>query len=166
MIVKATIDNHKDSLNFILDTGSGGISLDSTTVQELGIVATPTQRTIRGIAGVKKVDFAYNHRLNMPGLTVDSLDFHINDYEMLSGVYGLRIDGIIGYSFFRRYIVTVDFDKSLISVFPPGDFSYPKGSYTLRPSISSLPMQYAEFTEDRTIGSRYFWIPAPGFACC
>ena len=156
MIVKATIDNHKDSLNFILDTGSGGISLDSTTVQELGIVATPTQRTIRGIAGVKKVDFAYNHRLNMPGLTVDSLDFHINDYEMLSGVYGLRIDGIIGYSFFRRYIVTVDFDKSLISVFPPGDFSYPKGSYTLRPSISSLPMQYAEFTEDRTIGSRYF----------
>ncbi len=156
MIIKATIDNHKDSLNFILDTGSGGISLDSATILELGLATVASGRTIRGIAGVKQVDFAYNHRLNLPGLSVDSLDFHVNDYEMLSGVYGIRIDGIIGYSFFRKFIVQINFDKALISVFAPGNFSYPPGSYTLRPSISSLPMQYAEITEKKEMGSRFF----------
>ena len=47
----------------------------------------------------------------MGGLTIDSLDFHVNDYDILSSVYGDRIDGIIGYSFFSRYIVKIDYDS-------------------------------------------------------
>ncbi|HNP54637.1 MAG TPA: hypothetical protein PKK69_08460, partial [Ferruginibacter sp.] len=31
MLVRAAVGNSKDSFNFILDTGSGGISLDSST---------------------------------------------------------------------------------------------------------------------------------------
>jgi hypothetical protein len=52
----------------------------------------------------------------MPGLTVDSLDFHLNDYEILTGVYGIKIDGIIGFSFFKRYIVQLDFDTQKIKI--------------------------------------------------
>ncbi|MCU0387290.1 MAG: aspartyl protease family protein [Chitinophagaceae bacterium] len=156
IIVHATIDNLKDSLNFILDTGSGGISLDSSTVEEFNIPAVPSSRTIRGIAGVRKVDFAYNHTLNLPGLSVDSLDFHINNYEMLTGVYGMKIDGIIGYSFLKRYIIAIDFDRHTISVFPQGPFKYPQGGHILRPAITALPMQYAEITENETFRSRYF----------
>ena len=36
----------------------------------------------------------------MPGITVENLDFHINDYDILTSAYGMRIDGIIGYSFY------------------------------------------------------------------
>src|SRR5690349_3602505 len=32
VIVKALLNNYPDTLNFIMDTGSGGISLDSLTV--------------------------------------------------------------------------------------------------------------------------------------
>ena len=35
MVIRACFENIKDSLNFILDTGSGGISIDSTTCSEL-----------------------------------------------------------------------------------------------------------------------------------
>lgn len=111
IILKAQLDGFTDSLNFVLDTGSGGISLDSTTVERLKIPISLSDRTIRGIAGVKKVSFAYNHSLQMPGIEVKNLDFHINNYELLTSVYGVRIDGIIGYSFLRRYIVHLDFDK-------------------------------------------------------
>ena len=114
VMVRAQLDNYKDSLNFILDTGSGGISLDSTTVEELKIPTVASDRTIRGIAGLKKVRFANNHTLKFPGLTVDSLNFHINDYEILASVYGERIDGIIGFSFFSRYIVKIDYDTTLL----------------------------------------------------
>ena len=41
IILRATIDDNKDSLNFVLDTGSGGISLDSETVAVFGCSAGP-----------------------------------------------------------------------------------------------------------------------------
>ena len=109
-----------DTFNFILDTGSGGISLDSTTTANYSIPHVPSGRYIYGIAGVRKVDYAPHQTLTFPGLTVDSLDFYINNYEVLTSVYGIKIDGIIGYSFLSRYLVKVDFDSLKISVFTPG----------------------------------------------
>ncbi|TAD84951.1 MAG: signal protein PDZ [Bacteroidetes bacterium] len=156
MLVRATLDGRTDSLNFILDTGSGGISLDSVTVAELGLSLEPSNRTIRGIAGVRQVSFANNHRLNLPGLTVDSLNFHVNDYGLLSAVYGFKIDGIIGYSFFKRYIVRINYDNLTIEVFSPGAYRYPRGGHMLRPAISGLPMQYAEFAENHRFLGRFY----------
>jgi hypothetical protein len=86
-------------MNFILDTGSGGISLDSTTASELKLTPIPSDKTIRGIAGIRLVSFVNNEKLTLGNLTIDSLDFHINNYEILTAVYGERIDGIIGYQY-------------------------------------------------------------------
>jgi hypothetical protein len=156
IIVQAALDNFPDSLNFVLDTGSGGISLDSLTVAYLKLQKTPSMRTIRGIAGVKTVDFTYHHRLNLPGLRVDSLDFHINDYDLLSSVYGIRIDGIMGYSFLRRYIVLVNYEKLELEIYTPGTFVYPKGGYYLRPVFSNLPMQRLQVKDAKAVDARYY----------
>jgi hypothetical protein len=156
IIIRACLQPYPDSLNFILDTGSGGISLDSTTVKILRVPNERSDRIIRGIAGMRTVNFAYNRTLTLPGLTVDSLNFHINDYELLSGVYGIPIDGIIGYSFFRRYIVRIDYDQQVVEIYKPGMYKYPKGGYLMRPTISGLPMQYATLRENRTIQTRFF----------
>ena len=103
ILIKGLLNDYKDSLNFILDTGSGGISLDSQTVSQLKMRTELSDKTIRGIAGIRKVSFTYNNTLHLPGLRVDSLNFHINDYDILTSVYGEHIDGIIGFSFFSRY---------------------------------------------------------------
>ena len=79
VILQARVDSFPDTLNFILDSGSGGISLDSTTVDYFGLKGIPSNRTIRGIAGIKQVSFLNNLKLHLPRLTVDSLNFHIND---------------------------------------------------------------------------------------
>ncbi|GGH82338.1 hypothetical protein GCM10011379_56080 [Filimonas zeae] len=156
VIVSATLDNCKDSLNFIFDTGSGGISLDSATVDYLKLERTATSRTIKGIAGVRKVDFAFNHSLHLPGLTVDSLDFHINDYELLTSVYGVKIDGIMGYSFLKRYIVCLNYDKHEMGVYSQGSFTYPRNSQFLRPVFSSIPIQQVTVKDTRAILARYY----------
>src|SRR5579871_3632957 len=96
ILLKARLGNFADTLNFILDTGSGGISLDSTTCVRLKLSPQPSERTVLGIGGARKVSYIYNQTLHLPSLTVDSLNFHINDYEILSSVYGEKIDGIIG----------------------------------------------------------------------
>jgi hypothetical protein len=156
ILVRACLDARPDSLNFIFDTGSGGISLDSTTAAELGLVLSPSDRTIRGIAGIRQVSFANNHRLRLPGLEVDSLNFHINDYSLLSAAYGFRVDGIIGYSFFRRFIVKIDYDRFTIDVLQQGNYRYPRGGHLLRPAIAGLPMQYAEIADSRRLLGRFY----------
>src|SRR5690349_792092 len=87
VILKAQLDDFPDTLNFILDTGSSGISLDSATAAYFKLVPQASDRTIRGIAGIKKVGFLYNRRLRFPNLVVDSLNFHVNDYSVLTSVY-------------------------------------------------------------------------------
>lgn len=162
ILIKAKLDNYPDSLNFVLDTGSGGISLDSATAATLKIPLTKTERTIRGIAGMKTVDFAYDHILRLPGLDVPHLDFHINDYELLTSVYGVRIDGVVGFSFFRRYIVKIDYDLMQINVYTPGSLRYPRGGYLMRPNFTTLPMQNALVMDDRPINSRFIFDTGAG----
>ncbi|MCA6447272.1 MAG: clan AA aspartic protease, partial [Chitinophagaceae bacterium] len=127
IVIKAQLDQFPDSLFFILDTGSGGISLDSATVKRLNLSIVKSEKTIRGIGGIRNVDFTNNHDLGLPGMKAQNLDFHINDYELLTSVYGQKIDGIIGYSFFRRHIVRIDYDEKIIEVYTPGNYRYHRG---------------------------------------
>lgn len=157
ILLKALIAGKKDTLSFILDTGSGGISLDSLTVSELEMEGIPSDRTIRGIAGIRKVSFVYNQTLRFPNLDVDSLDFHINDYGILSNVYGERIDGIIGYSVLKRYILFINYDSLYIDFYNPGSVKFPRGGYHLKPFIATLPIQPMRVRDEKVINSRFLY---------
>ncbi|HEU5053583.1 MAG TPA: aspartyl protease family protein [Hanamia sp.] len=162
MLVKARFGDIKDTFNFILDTGSGGISLDSTTAANYHISHEPSGRYIYGIAGVRKVDYAPHQTLNFPGLSVDSLDFYINNYEVLTSVYGMKIDGIIGHSFLSRYLVKVDFDSLRISVFSPGFINYPPHGFLLRPAFQGLPIVPLTIMDSRKLNAHYFFDTGAG----
>ena len=156
ILVQGKFNNNPASLNFILDTGSGGISLDSSTCAEFNIPHSPSGRTINGIAGIREVDFAKNNTLVLPGLKVQGLDFYINNYDILSSVYGEKIDGIIGYSFFSRYIVKVNFDSVNIEVFEQGSIRYPRGGYLLHPLFTTLPIQPLTIKDERTVEANFY----------
>jgi hypothetical protein len=162
IILNAKFDNVKDTLNFILDTGSGGISLDSATCKEFNIAVTATDTTITGIGGLRKVPFVFNRTLHFPGLSVPNLNFHINDYSTLSSVYGEKIDGIIGYSFLNRYIVKINFDSSFIDVFSIGKMEYPKGGAMLHPIFTALPIQWGVLKDRKKIGYNYYFDTGAG----
>jgi hypothetical protein len=157
VIVRGMLNNFPDTLNFVLDTGSSGISLDSTTVAELQLKPQVTDRTIRGIAGIKNVPFLYGQTLKFPNLTVDSLDFHVNDYGILTAVYGERIDGIIGYSIFRKFIIKINYDSLYMDICTRGTIRYPRGGYLLKPTISNLPIQALRVKDAVTINSRFLY---------
>ena len=157
IMLNARFANFPDTLNFILDTGSGGISLDSTTVDYFRITPTPSDMTILGIAGIRKVSFIYNQKLRLPGLTVDSLNFHINNYDILTQVYGEKIDGIIGYSLLSRYIFNINYDSSIISIFSNGRMRYPRGGWLYEPILRTLPVQSARIKDAVTTNSRFLF---------
>lgn len=164
IILKAQLDDFPDSLNFVLDTGSGGISLDSLTANYLKLSFVRSDKTIRGIAGIKLVDFAMDHTLRFKGFQAAHLDFHINDYDLLTSVYGVKIDGIIGYSFLRRYIVRLDYDNMDVEVYSPGVYKYPRGGYLLKPNFSTLPLQSAIINDDRVVNGRFIFDTGAGLS--
>ena len=157
IMLNARFANFPDTLNFILDTGSGGISLDSTTVDYFRITPTPSDLTILGIAGIRKVSFIYNQKLHLPGLTVDSLNFHINNYDILTQVYGEKIDGIVGFSLLSRYIFNINYDSLKISIFSNGRMKYPRGGWLYEPILRTLPVQTARIKDAKTTNSRFLF---------
>lgn len=156
ILIQAKFDTIQIPFNFILDTGSGAISLDSETTAEFHIPHVPSGKTINGIAGITEVDYSRNNYLTFPGLKVDSLDFYINNYDILSSVYGEKIDGIIGYSFLSRYVVKVNFDSLNVEVYTPGKVDYPRNGYLLHPLFTALPIQPLSIKDSRTVDANFY----------
>ena len=157
IVVKAKFENIADTFNFILDTGSGGISLDSSTCNFYNIAAKQSDTTITGIGGIRKVSFVFDKTLHFPGLAIEHLNFHVNNYEVLTSVYGEKIDGIIGYSFFSRYIVKIDFDKQVIHVFTPGKYIYPQKGTLLHPVFTALPIIDLQLRDKRKLDHKFYF---------
>ncbi len=157
IVFKAMLDDFKDSLSFILDTGSGGISLDSTTVTGLNLKPGAPEKMIRGIGGMRKVGFLKEHHLTIGGYEIDSLNFHVIDYDVLSSLYGRKIDGIVGYSVLSRFIVKLDYDKQEFSLYTRGIFKYPKGGYLLKPYIRMLPFLRTGISDARKRNFNYLF---------
>jgi hypothetical protein len=156
ILVQARFNKISEPLNFILDSGSGAISLDSATTVEFNIPHIPSGKTINGIAGTTEVDYSQNNKLVLPGLTVDSLDFYINNYDILSSVYGEKIDGIMGYSFLSRYIVKVNYDSLYIEVYNQGRIQYPRNGFLLHPLFTALPIQPLTIKDARTVNANFY----------
>ncbi len=112
--------------------------------------------------GIRQVKFVYNQTLKINGLVADSLNFHVNDYDILTSVYGDKIDGIIGYSFFTRYIIKIDYDSSKIGFYSRGYIKYPKGGYLMRPNIVNIPVQPARIRDEKDINGRFYFDTGAG----
>jgi hypothetical protein len=162
IIVQLKLNNFPDTLNFILDTGSGGVSLDSSTVSYYHLPVTPTERRLRGIGSMRKISYVMNQTLHFPNLDVENLDFHINDYDLLTSVYGIKINGIIGYSFLSRYIVKVNYDNNMLEIRTSGKIKYPRSGMLLKPVINGIPSFDASVSDGNKADSRFYFDTGAG----
>ncbi|MEJ7611525.1 MAG: aspartyl protease family protein [Ferruginibacter sp.] len=149
IVIQAKLGELPLTLNFILDTGSGGISLDSATCSEQNISIKGTDTTVSGIAGIKKVPFAFDQKIQLGKLVSEHVNFYVNDYSLLTSTFGEKIDGIIGYGLLSRYIFHINFDSAEIKIYRPGNFKYQAGGKILKPMFGRLPAQRATVRDRR-----------------
>ncbi len=148
ILLRAQVGNYKDTLNFVFDTGSSHISLDSTTAAALGIPVYNTGQIVSGIGGSRKVQKSKPLDLKLKGLVLPDQDFNINNYDLLTESYGVRIDGIIGYAFISQYILEVNFDSSHMHVLPLTDkYTYPRNGYLWKYRMAYIPNADIEYRE-------------------
>jgi hypothetical protein len=162
IIFEAKLGDNKSPLHFILDTGSSGASIDSATAVELNLKLTPTDTIINGIAGAHKVSYIFNQNFTTGNLITDSMSFYINDYSILSSVYGDKIDGIIGHTFLKRYIFNINYDSSKIFVHSIGKYKYEDGGTLLKPGFTKLMYQPFIVKDKNTLNSNFYFDTGAG----
>lgn len=162
VLLQAKLEPYSDTLNFILDTGSSGVSLDSLSAAGLGVESRLTDTFSSGIGGKRKVRFTFNRTLDFQGFKVDSLNIHINNYGLLSAIYNVRIDGIIGYSFLKRFIVTIDYEKKIMQVYSKGKMNYPEDGYVFNAPINAIPSEDITIKDSREWEGKFYFDSGAG----
>jgi hypothetical protein len=159
---KALMNGFPDTLNFIFDTGCGGVSLDSATADHYHLIPKQNTNYIRGIAGKCHQKLLEGMSLSLGSIKLDSLTMQVSDYDMLSSVYGEKIDGILGYSFLWGFLVRIDYDSARMDVYTKGDVKYPKGGFLLHPRLYGLPMLEGRVADARDFRSRFYFDTGAG----
>jgi hypothetical protein len=104
--------------HFLVDTGSSRTLLSPELVAEIGAkgaMSWPRQITVRSADGrTATLPTASISRLNLGGARFDDVPVLVYNCSALSDEFGVRIDGILGFSLFRQTILTLDYGHSQV----------------------------------------------------
>ncbi|HAK80385.1 MAG TPA: signal protein PDZ [Runella sp.] len=128
LIVVPVKINASDTLRFILDTGVSSMMLTNSDVaQKLGMKSV-RKMAIEGIGGGQPIsaDVTIGNTFvmgQMRGLkqTIVVMD---DDVLRLSELVGTQIHGIFGYELFSKFVVTIDFQTSELTLTTPQHYKY------------------------------------------
>lgn len=157
MVIVSVRINNKGPFNFILDTGVGQMLITDPSVMDSLKIAAIRKIKISGfgqgddiLAGITP-----ELKMTMKGLSSHFLHAAVleNDIFGLSNYAGIRIHGLLGFEFFSKLAVGLDFSDSTLTAFPSGKFKgFSKGA-TMPLSIENN-RPYLQTTVTREDGSQ------------
>jgi len=126
LIVVPVVLNGALPLKFILDTGVRTAILTQKTFTDILNLAYSRKYTISGPGGEQVID-AYitnNVSLELPGVTGRGHALLVlgEDYLELRNYLGTDVHGILGYELFSRFIIEVDYEKKMLTLYQPKRF--------------------------------------------
>jgi hypothetical protein len=120
LIIVPVIVNDSVPMRFILDTGVRTTLLTNENLDKLE-VAYSRPVVISGLGTEKEIKayLASNVTLQLPGITGKGQTLIVlgEDYLNLQNHLGIEVHGVLGYDFFNHFIVQINYDRKLISVF-------------------------------------------------
>lgn len=86
-------------------------------------------------AGRIPIEFIHDVRIALPGIESSAYEFSTADLRLLAETLGVRVDGILGYESFSRFVVTADYRSKRLTLTPPDAFRPPAGA------VQALPIE-------------------------
>ena len=123
-------DNGSEPLWFGLDTGASSTVINTTAAAALGLKPEGSGRTT-GAGGQVQSSSVRGVRLDIGGARLENLDAMTLALTSIEGAMGHKMDGILGYEFFRRYVVELDYERQFLSLYEPAGFAYGGGGESL-----------------------------------
>jgi len=111
--------NGSRPLWFILDTGANIAALDETIAQELGFKPEGAGATQGVGSNDVQMKFLKNIKFALPDLDFVDDEIITLDYRPNFSFQGRETHGIFSYDFLKRFVVTIDYAKRLLTVTEP-----------------------------------------------
>jgi hypothetical protein len=126
--------NGSRPLSFALDTGSTRTIVDRALATSLGLKATGSGSLQGAGSGRIPIEFIHDVTITLPGVESTGHELSTADLQPLEASLGVKVDGILGYELFSRFVVTVDYEAKTMTLDSPEAFH---ASYTAQ----SMPIE-------------------------
>ena len=156
LIVIPVVLNKSIPLKFVVDTGVRTAILTEKTYTDMLQVPYKRKLTMVGADGVKSVEayVANNITLELPGVvgTGQTLLVLEEDYLLLNRSLGADVHGILGYELFSRFVVKINYERKIITLYEPGRYRKPRSYQAVPITIEDTkPYIFTDITlEDST----------------
>jgi hypothetical protein len=118
ILIKVSV-NGSEPVWFILDSGASGCVLDTALAQKLGIKTEGEKQGTGAGKGTVRVLFAQHVTYGLPGLSLPVDESYVIDLSSQPALLGRYVGGVLGYSFFAPYVVDVDYDARILTLYDP-----------------------------------------------
>ncbi|WP_207435846.1 retropepsin-like aspartic protease [Sabulibacter ruber] len=159
VVIPVQINNSKP-LNFVVDTG-----VDRTLLMEIGQFDTVSLNNVENLylkglgkgAGIQAI-LSSGNRMQFAGVEANNqkvllLEENIFD---LSGRLGIEVNGIIGYPLFKAFVVEIDYQHKIMTLYKPGTYPEKKRQKSsVVPLIIEGSKPYVEVQVEFPDGKRY-----------
>lgn len=126
LIVVPVLLNNIIPLQFIVDTGVRTAILTDRMYSDILDMPYDRKLSIKGAGALQQVDayVASNISFLLPNVQAQGQALLIleEDYLELSKQMGIGVQGILGYELFREFVVKVDYEKAIITLYKPEGF--------------------------------------------
>ena len=109
---------------FVLDSGASGCVVDAATAKRLGLATHGEKRGTGAGKGTVEITFTDNVTYDLAGLHLTVPQSYVIDLSGQPAIVGRDIAGILGYDFFARYVVAIDYDAAVLTLSDPAHYSY------------------------------------------
>jgi hypothetical protein len=135
-ILTSVLVNGRGPYTFFLDTGAGGSCLNAALAESLGLPSAGTVEA-RGVGGSTTVGYVRVDSLAIGGATLHSQTLVALPLGEIGTLMEIAIDGILGYDFFSRFVVRIDYDGKVVSLAAHDAFAPPPGVEPLPITLES-----------------------------
>jgi len=135
VFVQAKVNDHPGW--FILDNATQGFAVDREYARQISLQTSGTAVSRSDKSDAVQVGIIRDVQISLPGMDLTHRNLIVIDLKSLEPAIGHTVDGIIGSRLFDDFVVRVDFERRLLSVYLP-DHYQPSAKET------SLPVRLDE----------------------
>jgi PDZ domain/Aspartyl protease len=135
VFVQAKVNDHPGW--FILDNASQGFLVDREYARQISLQTSGSATSRNDVSDAVQVGVIRDVRISLPGMDLTHRNLVVIDLKSLEPAIGHTVDGIIGSRLFDDFIVAVDYERRLLSIYLPD-------KYQPSPKETPLPVRLDE----------------------
>jgi hypothetical protein len=135
VFVQAKVNDHPGW--FILDNASQGFLVDREYARQISLQTSGSAVSRNDVSDAVQVGIIRDVQISLPGMDLTHRNLVVIDLKSLEPAVGHTVDGIIGSRLFDDFVVSVDYESRLLSIYLPD-------KYQPSPKDTPLPVRLDE----------------------